>query len=348
MKTLSGDAAVNHHPLLQVQDLHKHFPVRRGLLYRVQGWIRAVDGVSFDIRPGETLGLVGESGSGKTTLGRTILRLIEPTGGKVLFMGREITQLPERQLKPLRRQMQIIFQDPLSSLDPRQTIGESITEGMRIHQMGSPREQRARLEELLIRVGLKAGDAGRYPHEFSGGQLQRVGIARALALDPTFIVADEPVSALDLSIQAQVLNLLKDLQGDLGLTYLFIAHNLAVVKHVSDRVAVMYQGRIVELSPTRKLFAHPLHPYTRKLIASIPAAHPQERKAGKAAPLEPPPSRDIPSGCRFHPHCPEYLGPQCSQEEPGLVEIEPEHYVSCWLYDHGGAEPDSHLAEGHP
>ncbi len=314
--------------LLEVQNLVKYFPVRGGLLQRVQAWVRAVDDVSFFVRKGETLGLVGESGCGKTTLGRTILRLIEPTDGHVYFEGSDIANMRSNDLKHSRRDMQIIFQDPFSSLDPRVPIGESIGEGLAIHGIGDPKTRNKMVQEALANVGLYPEHARRYPHEFSGGQRQRIGIARALVLQPKFIVCDEPVSALDVSIQSQVLNLLKKLQEDFGLTYLFIAHNLSVVEHISDRVAVMYLGKMVEMADRDELFSNPMHPYTLALMSAIPLPDPlvvRERiilSGDVPSPLNPP------SGCRFHPRCPVAIG-LCSEVEPEFREVTSDHWVAC-------------------
>lgn len=318
--------------LVVVHNLKKYFPVRRGLLQRVVAWVKAVDGVSFTIRRGETLGLVGESGCGKTTVGRTILRLIEPTAGEVYFEGRNLLALSKAELKALRREMQIIFQDPYSSLDPRMPVGASIAEGLAVHGIGTPKERQAMVIDLLRKVGLEDYHARRYPHEFSGGQRQRIVIARALALRPKFIVCDEPISALDVSIQAQIINLLKELQEEFGLTYLFIAHNLSVIEHVSDRVAVMYLGKIVELTSREELYRNPLHPYTQALLSAVPIPDPtlkRERiilKGDVPSPLNPP------SGCRFHPRCPVAMA-HCAREEPPFVNVGApgrEHWVACW------------------
>jgi len=316
--------------LVEVKNLVKYFPVRAGLLQRVVAHVQAVDNVSFSIREGETLGMVGESGCGKTTVGRTMLRLIEATSGEVYYHGRDILKFTGRELKEMRRNMQIIFQDPYASLDPRMPIGESVMEGLNIHNIGTRQERFALMLDTLKKVGLEEYHSRRYPHEFSGGQRQRIGIARALALRPKFIVCDEPVSALDVSIQSQVLNILKDLQAEFGLTYLFIAHNLSVVEHISDRVAVMYLGKMVELTGRDELFANPLHPYTKALMSAIPIPDPtlkRERiilKGDVPSPLNPP------TGCRFHPRCP-IAEKVCSEQEPGFREVLPDHFVACWL-----------------
>ncbi len=315
--------------LVRVDHLKKYFPVRGGLLQRVVAQVKAVDDVSFFVRKGETLGLVGESGCGKTTVGRTMLRLTDFTDGSVLFNDIDVFKLRGDDLKQMRRKMQIIFQDPYASLDPRIPIGESISEGLKIHNIGTPRERFETVIETLRKVGLEDYHARRYPHEFSGGQRQRIGIARALALRPDFIVADEPVSALDVSIQAQVLNILKDLQHEFNLTYLFIAHNLSVVEHISDRVAVMYLGKMVEMTTREDLFANPLHPYTQALMSAIPVADPNLRReriilqGDVPSPLNPPP------GCRFHPRCPVAME-HCSVQEPEFKEVLPDHWVACW------------------
>ncbi len=314
--------------LIEVQDLVKHFPVKGGLLQRVQGWVKAVDGVSFTIRRGETLGLVGESGCGKTTVGRTLLRLIEPTAGKVFFEGRDLAQLDDGDLKPLRREMQLIFQDPFSSLDPRSQIADVIGEALYVHGEKDADERRRRVLEIMLRVGLAEDHMRRYPHEFSGGQRQRIGIARALILRPKFIVCDEPVSALDVSIQAQVLNLLRHLQRDFDLTYLFIAHNMSVVEHISDRVAVMYLGRIAEIAGQRSLYSNPLHPYTQALLSAIPVPDPDRTRHHAILGGDVPSPLDPPSGCRFHPRCP-IAGDDCSSVEPELRTMAPDHEVAC-------------------
>jgi len=319
--------------LVVVKNLVKYFPVRAGILQRVQAWVQAVDDVSFTIREGETLGLVGESGCGKTTVGRAMLKLIEPTGGSVQFDGTDLFSLPPKDLKEMRRHIQIIFQDPYSSLDPRKTIDESVGEGLRIHGIGSAQERHEQVLDILHKVGLEDYHAKRYPHEFSGGQRQRIGIARALALNPKFIVADEPVSALDVSIQAQVLNLLRDLQAELGLTYLFIAHNMSVVEHISDRVAVMYLGKIVEIAPTAELFRNPLHPYTRALLSAVPVPDPKHKRERIILTGDVPSPLNPPAGCRFHPRCPDVMQEICPLREPTLVEHGPGHWVSCWLHE---------------
>jgi peptide/nickel transport system ATP-binding protein len=320
-------------PLVEVRDLVKHFDIRGGILQRVVGTVQAVDGVSFEIRRGETLGLVGESGCGKTTVGRLLLRLIEPTSGSIHVDGVDVTKLDGAALKPYRRRMQIIFQDPFSSLDPRTPIGDSIGEGLRIHGLGTDAERRAKVKRMMDLVGLPQWQARRYPHEFSGGQRQRIGIARALVLEPDLIVCDEPVSALDVSIQAQVLNLLKQLQRELGLTYLFVAHNMGVVEHISDRVAVMYLGRIAELADRRALFEQQDHPYTQALMSAIPIPDPTMRRTRVILRGDVPSPVNPPSGCRFHPRCPlrEQLGaPQiCADEVPPLLPETGDHRVAC-------------------
>ena len=316
--------------LVEVRSLTKHFPVKGGVLQRTQAWVKAVDNVSLTIRRGETLGLVGESGCGKTTIGRMLLRLIEPTSGQVFFDGRDISGLTNSELKPFRRDMQIIFQDPFSSLDPRTPIGASIAEGLRAHGMKNGQQRFERVLDIMRTVGLEDYHARRYPHEFSGGQRQRIGIARALILRPKFIVCDEPVSALDVSIQSQVLNLLRRLQHEFNLTYLFVAHNMSVVEHISDRVAVMYLGKIVELTDRDDLYRDPQHPYTQALMSAIPVPNPALKRrrvvlsGDVPSPLRPPP------GCRFHTRCPLSFD-RCKVEEPPLIDLGGNHLAACHL-----------------
>jgi oligopeptide/dipeptide ABC transporter ATP-binding protein len=326
-------------PLLQVRDLVKHFPVRRGIFGRTVGQVRAVDGVSFDVRQGEVLGLVGESGCGKTTTGRCILRLVEPTSGTVRYDGRDITRLPRRELRALRRQMQVIFQDPFSSLNPRLTVGSMLAEALAIHGLARGAKARSRVAELLELVGLSPDHARRYPHEFSGGQRQRIGVARALAVEPRLIVADEPVSALDVSIQAQIVNLLQDLQRRLGLTLLFVAHDLSVVEHISDRVAVMYLGRIAELADAGALYREPRHPYTVALLSAIPVPDPARRRGRIVLKGDVPSPAAPPAGCRFHPRCP-LARERCRGEEPVLREVAPGHVSACHFAEEL-ADPDA-------
>jgi oligopeptide/dipeptide ABC transporter ATP-binding protein len=316
--------------LIRVQGLTKHFPVRAGLLQRVVNYVRAVEDVSFTIYEGETLGLVGESGCGKTTVGRTMLRLIEPTAGSVTFDGREILNLSGREMKDVRREMQIIFQDPYASLDPRAPIGDSVMEGLNIHGIGTPQERFEIMLNVLRWVGLEDYHARRYPHEFSGGQRQRIGIARALALTPKFIICDEPVSALDVSIQSQILNILKEAQAEFNLTYLFIAHNLSVVHHISHRVAVMYLGKIVELTTRDELYRNPIHPYTKALLSAIPIPHPRQKRERTLLKGDIPSPLNPPQGCRFHTRCPVAME-ICSQEQPDFREVQFGHWVACWL-----------------
>ena len=335
-------------PLLEVENLAKHYPVSRGLVMaRRVGTVRAVDGVSFRLDRGETLALVGESGCGKSTTARLVLRLIEPSAGIVRFEGVDITSMAGAPLRALRRRMQIVFQDPFASLNPRMTVGAILEEPLIVHDVGDAASRRARVSRLLDLVGLAGYHAGRYPHEFSGGQRQRIGIARALAVEPSLVVCDEPVSALDVSIQAQVINLLQDLQAQLGLSYLFIAHDLAVVKHMADRVAVMYLGRIVEVGTKDALFARPLHPYTRTLLAAIPRPDPHRRTARQVAGGDVPSPMDIPPGCRFNTRCP-FATDICRSEDPPLraptlAGVPPGHLTAC---HHAETLPDAVAAEG--
>jgi oligopeptide/dipeptide ABC transporter ATP-binding protein len=319
-------------PLLAVRDLVKHFPVRRGILGKEVGRVRAVDGVSFQIRPGETFGLVGESGSGKTTTGRLVLRLIEPDSGAVRFAGQDVLALDRGALRRLRREMQIIFQDPYDSLNPRMKVGSIVGEPLVIHRMGNRRERAEQTAELLRLVGLDEAAASRYPHEFSGGQRQRIGIARALALKPRLIVADEPVSSLDVSIQAQIINLLVDLKEKLGLAYLFIAHDLRLIEHVSDRVAVMYLGKIVEQAASAELYRRPLHPYTQLLLSSIPQPDPDAGPPKVPLDSDPPSPLAPPPGCRFQTRCPVAID-RCRVEEPPLIDIGGGHLAACHLVE---------------
>jgi oligopeptide transport system ATP-binding protein len=326
-------------PILQVRDLVKHFPIKKGLVFSKQvGAVKAVDGLSFDLWAGETLGMVGESGCGKSTTGRAILQLHAPTSGSVVFEGQELTTLSSAQMRPVRRELQIVFQDPYASLNPRMTVGNIIGEPLTIHQIGTKEQRRARVRELLDIVGLNPQFTNRYPHEFSGGQRQRIGIARALALQPKMIVCDEPVSALDVSIQAQVLNLLEDLQAQFGLTYLFIAHDLAVVKHISDRVAVMYLGKIVEIAESEKLYENPQHPYTQALLSSIPVADPEvaRRKDRIVLSGDVPSPANPPSGCPFHERCWK-MQEICKQQMPPLEQRDENHLAACWFPGPEGA-----------
>jgi peptide/nickel transport system ATP-binding protein len=328
-------ATNGHRPLVELDDLRVWFPIKSGLvLDRHVGDIRAVDGVSLRIERGETVGLVGESGCGKSTVGRTILRLYKPTGGRIVFDGEDVTNLPEGKLRPLRRRMQMVFQDPFASLNPRHSVGRIVGEPLRAHGLASRAGVASRVRELLEIVGLPSDAVGRFPHEFSGGQRQRIGVARALAVNPDFIVADEPVSALDVSIQAQILNLLESLQEDFELTYLFIAHDLAVVRHISDRIVVMYLGAVVEISPADELYSDPLHPYTLSLLSAVPIPDPVVERRREAILLsgDLPSPADPPPGCRFHTRCPYVQPTRCRDERPPLRALAPRHEVAChWV-----------------
>jgi oligopeptide transport system ATP-binding protein len=325
---------ISEERLVSVRNLKMYFPVRRGLIIdRVVGHVHAVDDISFGVRKGETLGLVGESGCGKSTTGRAVLQIYKPTAGEVRFHDKDITKLNTRELRHLRRDMQMIFQDPFASLDPRMTVGSIIAEPLEIHNLYKGKEKEEKVREMLRTVGLNPYFANRYPHEFSGGQRQRIGIARALALEPEFIVCDEPISALDVSIQAQVINLLEELQEQFNLTYLFIAHDLAVVRHISDRVAVMYVGKIVEIAERNELYELPLHPYTKALLSAVPIPDPsiEKRRSRIILQGDVPSPVNPPSGCRFHPRCP-FARTDCSQAEPALEQVRPGHWVACFYW----------------
>ncbi len=319
--------------LLNVENLKKFFPIKKGLLSKTVGYVKAVDDVSFKINKGETLGLVGESGCGKTTIGRSLLRLIEPTGGKVIFDGKDVTAMNNNDLKTLRKDIQIIFQDPYSSLNPRMTVGGMITEILKYHDIAEGEKADKMVMDLLERVGLSKLHARRYPHEFSGGQRQRVGIARALSVEPKFIVCDEPVSALDVSIQSQIINLLQDLQKDMGLTYLFISHDLSVVEHISDRVAVMYLGQIVEISDCKDLYAGTKHPYSQALLSAVPIPDPKQKRHRIILTGDVPSPANVPTGCYFHPRCPQIIKGECEHIRPVLASLnQTSHEVKCLLY----------------
>ena len=326
-----GDTSANNR-LVEVVDLKKYFPVRKGLFSRAHGYVRAVDGVSFTIGRKETLGLVGESGCGKTTAGRTILRLLERTEGDVRFEGQSVFELNRKEVRHMRRNMQIVFQDPYGSLNPRMTVGSIVGEPLAVHRLGSRKERKEMVRELLKKVGLSGEHVNRYPHEFSGGQRQRIGIARAIALKPKFVVCDEAVSALDVSIQAQIINLLQELQEDFGLSYLFIAHDLSVVQHVSDRVAVMYLGKIVEEGDAAGIYEEPRHPYTVALLSAVPVPDPKTRRKRIILPGDVPSPVNPPKGCRFHTRC-KYVMDVCKEEEPPLTDRGRGHLAACFLED---------------
>lgn len=318
-------------PLLEVKNLKKYFPVQAGLLQRTVGYVKAVDDVSFYVNKGETLGIVGESGCGKSTTGRMIMRLLDPTDGSILFEGKDISKLSQSEIRPYRREIQMVFQDPYASLNPRKTVGNLLEEPYVIHNMYSAKERKEKVQELLEIVGLNAAHYDRYPHEFSGGQRQRIGIARALTLRPKLIVADEPVSALDVSIQSQVLNLMEDLQEEFKLTYIFVAHDLSVVKHISDRVGVMYLGKLAEIGPNDEIYSNPLHPYTQSLLSAVPVPNPKAKRERIILKGDVPSPSNPPKGCVFHTRCPKAMD-HCKTEVPVLREYGQGHYVACHLY----------------
>ncbi len=317
--------------LLRVEDLKKYFPIRKGVLQRVVGNVRAVDGISFAVRPGETLGVVGESGCGKSTMARTILRLIEPTSGVVEFEGKNVVTLTKSAMREMRREMQIVFQDPYASLNPRYSIGKTLLDPMEIHHLYTPAQRKQRVAQLLDKVGLDPDYTNRFAHEFSGGQRQRIGIARALTVNPKLLILDEPVAALDVSVQSQVLNLLSDLQDDLELTYIFVAHDLSVVRYISDRVLVLYLGHMAELTDADELFANPLHPYTRALLSAVPVPDPDAKRERIILKGDLPSPANPPAGCPFHTRCPAAMD-VCSKEVPAWQEVKPGHRVACHLY----------------
>ncbi|PTM58104.1 ABC transporter ATP-binding protein [Desmospora activa] len=323
--------------LLEVQQLSKHFPIRGGLLKRKVGDVKAVDQVSFSVGKGETFAIVGESGCGKSTTGRTLLRLLEPTAGKVLFEGKDIAGLSRRELRVARRDMQMVFQDPFASLNPTMTVGQLLEEPMAIHGLYDKSERKKRVQELMDTVGLNAGFVQRYPHEFSGGQRQRIGIARSLSLKPKLIIADEPVSALDVSIQSQVLNLMEDLQEEFSLTYIFISHDLSVVKHIADRIGVMYLGRMAEIAPKKALYDKPAHPYTQALLSAVPIPNPRLKRERIVLTGDVPSPANPPMGCAFHPRCPKAFD-RCKVERPELIHLQDGHYVACHLFDEEGSQ----------